>query len=786
MMSTVRARLAAAATPLALATLLAPAAPAGAARRPPCEPGRYLVQGEPLLAGAAAPRIDALDVGATIALGDACPARRPARMKANRKGATVVRAAWRRCEGLRGRVRLAGRIVEGCTTLRGKVRARGFRRRFVAARSRCGDGVLDPAAGERCDGTLLGGATCTSLGHGGNALGCLADCTGYDTRGCTATCGDGSKRAPGECDPQILIDTPAHGLFTREPAVVVSGRVRDVTPEDARLLVNGVPVAIGPDLAFSTRVDLVPADVFNPILVTLTRPRDGRSAAARVVVIAGDSLAEGSWSPGGVAIRLEDRGLDRIEGALPGLLDVDLGALVPPGFPVVDEFCYLEFLGCVGAVDVRVSGNPRPRVGGFSIDLDARAARVASHLRLRDVFVRLDVDDARGVPFACRVDVAADTVDVRGEYALEPHPTLPGRIDVQQLGRASAAVSDLRVTTDCAGPLSGALDALLRAVREQMTDLLVSKLEDALNAPDPRGDPPVAAALEEALAGIDLTGALGGGLGVVLDARYAAVAEDPAGITLALDVRAAATAPDARAPDLAASYHVDEAFPVFASTTPVRGEPFGLGLGLSTSAVNQVIRAAVESGLLGLELAAVDLGEGPLSITAGLLAGVIPALGALPAETPLTLRIAPTLAPIVTGRPGPAGEFAELLVSHLTAELVETGAAPGGGDAVWLGLAVDAVLGLDLHFDAQGRFGFGVSVPAPGEISLVPVRNPLGADLTPLERLLPTLFGGALQAVGGGLGSIPLPRFEGLALRGVEVSRQGTYLALFVELVEPR
>src|SRR4029077_2758412 len=55
--------------------------------------------------------------------------------------------------------------------------------------------------GEDCDGTDLGGQTCTSLGFGGGTLACAADCT-FDTRGCAAaSCGDGVVGVGEACDP---------------------------------------------------------------------------------------------------------------------------------------------------------------------------------------------------------------------------------------------------------------------------------------------------------------------------------------------------------------------------------------------------------------------------------------------------------------------------------------------------------------------------------------------------------------------------------------------------------
>ena len=63
----------------------------------------------------------------------------------------------------------------------------------AAVLARCGNGVVDP--GEQCDGTALGGATCTSLGFSGDCdqpdacvhtgLSCLGNCR-FDFSGCTS------------------------------------------------------------------------------------------------------------------------------------------------------------------------------------------------------------------------------------------------------------------------------------------------------------------------------------------------------------------------------------------------------------------------------------------------------------------------------------------------------------------------------------------------------------------------------------------------------------------------
>ncbi len=50
----------------------------------------------------------------------------------------------------------------------------------------CGNNTIDP--GESCDGTDLGGETCSSQGCTGGTLACDGDCQGFDTSGCTG-CG---------------------------------------------------------------------------------------------------------------------------------------------------------------------------------------------------------------------------------------------------------------------------------------------------------------------------------------------------------------------------------------------------------------------------------------------------------------------------------------------------------------------------------------------------------------------------------------------------------------------
>lgn len=63
----------------------------------------------------------------------------------------------------------------------------------------CGDGMVEGE--ELCDGTEVGEETCLTQGFDEGELGCLPDCSGYDTSAClTAVCGDGVAVGKELCD----------------------------------------------------------------------------------------------------------------------------------------------------------------------------------------------------------------------------------------------------------------------------------------------------------------------------------------------------------------------------------------------------------------------------------------------------------------------------------------------------------------------------------------------------------------------------------------------------------
>ncbi len=83
------------------------------------------------------------------------------------------------------------------------------------AAGRCGDGIIQAANGETCDGANLDGQTCLGLGYYGGTLACANACT-FDRASCEAAgrCGDGIlQAADGEtCDGANLDGQTCLGL----------------------------------------------------------------------------------------------------------------------------------------------------------------------------------------------------------------------------------------------------------------------------------------------------------------------------------------------------------------------------------------------------------------------------------------------------------------------------------------------------------------------------------------------------------------------------------------------
>ena len=682
----------------------------------------------------------------------------------------------------------------------------------------CGDGDLD--AQEECDdGDLSGGdgcsATCRSEAGwacAGQPSACVLSC-GNGALDAGETCDDGDAFGGDGCSPscrtesgwlcgtpglpctpfEVVIDTPAHGVFTTAGSVLITGHYTVLPPGQAAVTINGVPASSINPVArtFSHTVALSAPAIFNPVRATLTNLANGDDVHDRITVIRGASVADGAHSPQSVALRINDSGLDTLEPLVGALAagQLNLGALLPPGTVLADE-CFINAIGCWGSAEVSI-GSPAPSYGGLALSLDSKTNVVGANITVQNLRVDVDIDGSGLVP-DCHLRLTANSMPLTGDYALQPMAGDPSNVDVNLVGPIGVSFSGFsyQFTSGlCDAPIIG---DIIQALLPDIEDFTVNGIRGFLSDPDGGGpqDSPIADAIETTLAGISITGPIGSGLGLQLNAPLFQVVEDNTGITFGSDSRFTVSVgggpgqclPPPGAPNLLASYSPPAVFPSFGPTTPVGGLPYGLGIGVSPAAFNQLLRGQTECGLMRASLTTIDLdgpgGTPPLPITSTLLSLLVPEFGQLPPNTPLRVDIAPTLAPIVTGDPGPNGELTELRIAHVAVQVVQP-----GPNTVWLAGAFDARLGMNLAFLPDGS-GLAVTLSEPDAADTVMaiVYNPLGASEATLETVLPGVIRPLIPQLAGALAGFPLPEFFGLNLAGVNVSYNGDFLALFANL----
>jgi hypothetical protein len=596
----------------------------------------------------------------------------------------------------------------------------------------------------------------------------------------------GLASAPAEAGrprPALEVTSPTHGIFSTGSAVTVTGRVYNVNVASTVVTINGSVVPLQPDGSFSYPLALNPSIVFNPIETRVVTP----FLIDRRVVIAGPSVADGDFSFDALALRLNDTGLDQLEPVVTSLVDLDLATLLPAGTLVIDNYCYATIIVCIGRVDAVVEGTPPPSIGSFGINVDSQAGSARGDVNLQNLFVRARVFAVSGIGFTCYVTIQAATTQIQGTYTLEPLAAAPENVDVAQLGSANVVFGGFSDSTDCAGFLGGVVEFFIDLLVGDIQDLMEPAFEDFLNAQDENGNTPVAGAIETALQGIEIAGPIGEGLNVVLDAPLFQVAEDATGITLGADARVLSQVgspgciPPAGTAELAASYHVNEPFPIFGANTP-GGLPYHLGIGISTSAFNQLLKAQIECGLLQTELSEFSLGGPPLALTAGLLSLLLPEFGSLPFDMQLVARIQPSLAPVLTGEAGPAGELTELRMGQLTVDIRDHPSV--GVNLSFLKLVIDFRVGLDFDFDGEtGELLPTISAINQSDV-LASVASSYFGTVTPedIQLAVPILIGGALPILSSSLGSFPIPSFFGFQLVPVETGLNGEFLSIFADL----
>ena len=593
--------------------------------------------------------------------------------------------------------------------------------------------------------------------------------------------------------PTVNILTPAHGTFSTAANVTLTGNVQNVSFGVSTVFVNGTAATMNPDLTWSITLPLSAAAVVNPYNVEMRSVATSASMSRkRIVVIYGQSITDGNFSEDSVALRINDSGLNQLEPLIASGVAINPATLLPVGTVVISNYCAIPgpFGTCLGRETARVA-NPPPTITGFGIDADSMTNFVAGDVDIYNLRIDLQLTGS-GLAPSCGLRLTAANTQILGDYALLPDSVDPSNVDVNEIGNpvVSFTTFNQQFTSGlCDFPLIG---SLIQLIIGNVEPTVRTGLQDYLKDPDGGGplDAPVADAIEVALANISIAGPIGDTLQVNLDTPLFDVLEDNAGITLGSDTRFVATpvagtpapgecAQVPNAPNLAASYHVTEAFPSFGANTP-GGSPYNLAISISTSAFNQLLKAQIECGLLQTSLTEIDIGAGLQPLTAGLLKLFMPTLSGFDSALPMRIDLKPTIAPFLTGNGGPGGEIGEIRIPQLIMEIhIDDGLHPGDSGLIIRG-ALDMTAGLGLSF-VNGALTFSVSNVTGLTIAFL--TNNVTANETQLTTVLNFLLPTALPALGDGLGAFPLPEFFGLLLDGVEVSRNGQFYTLFTNLV---
>ncbi|MEM7436194.1 MAG: DUF4215 domain-containing protein [Myxococcota bacterium] len=583
--------------------------------------------------------------------------------------------------------------------------------------------------------------------------------------------------------PSITITSPANGAILEGPTVTVQG----TTNRSFTVLVNGVVAPISSMATWEATIPLDTDGVITPIDAELIAGNGLPVAKSRITVLAGASLGETEFATEAVALGFTNSGLDSLLPLVSTLAGdaLDISSLLLTGGTIFDDQIF--------TFDVSASAYDAD-IGSFSIDASSSTDQVDTRITIDGLSIaaNVDIEDGLAIDWSCKVEVDMTSATIDAAFDLGPDATIPTRVDVNQIGDVDVTVEGLSFQfidgpCDPDAPLIGPLINIL--VGDQLNGAIPSGFRESLKDPDGAGplDSPIALGIQEALAGIDIAGEVGGAVGVALDAPINAINEDDNGVTLNADALFAVSTgtgpgqcePPATAPDLGPSYRVASGSPSFGPTAP-GGNPYSLGLGISSSSFNQLFKGMVECGLLSLDVTEAEFAGNTVPVTTGLfsLLGMPEFEQVIGPQQPLTIRIQPVMAPFLTGNPGPSGEMVELGLPYLLMNVVNP-----VDDMVWLVIAIDTRFGLDLAFDpVAAQLAPVVSAPLPGASIVRVIDNAILTNEAVVESAIQLILPSFFSSFGDAFGSFPLPTFFGLQLDVVEVEAADGLFKLYSNL----
>ena len=585
------------------------------------------------------------------------------------------------------------------------------------------------------------------------------------------------------CKPN-LISSPGEGQIVAAGTMTVTGEIPTSLTAGGTLKVNGIATTVGGDRKWSQVISTSPVGKVTVVQAIYTEP-NGKVSRQETAVVAGPRLAPGEFSPNGVGMKFTTTGLANLGPIINDLAggSFDISAMILAQDPLIAP--------TDAGSGVTISGKAyEAGSAGVSITAVSTAAGVKTHIAVEDLYIGLDLQLSGLVSGPCKLELTVPSTTIDTNFDFAPNGD---KVDVNLLG--APVVKTIGVgyefisgKCDPSSPVVGSI--INSAAGGTIEGTVKGAFSSQLGDPDGPGplDSPIADAIETALAGISIAGPVGDAVKAHLNAPFTSITESASGIDFRSNADFYATkgtnagdcdAP-ASAPNLPNTFDTPSAYPTLGGTSP-GGAPYGLGLVISSSAFNQMLGAMTECGLLNQDITEIALGGPPVALNSTVLAGLVPQFGtALPANTPMLIRVDPIFSPFLTEHTGPSGETAELMLADLRITFVEPKA---GGDVTWLTLGIDSPLGFEMAFDAAaGLLAPTISAPPATAVTARLLDNKVEADETAIEALFPNLFPLFVGGLSDSFAAFPLPSFLGLNLEVVEVARQGNSYVLYSNL----
>lgn len=582
--------------------------------------------------------------------------------------------------------------------------------------------------------------------------------------------------------PQLNLTSPAYGAYFPPGGgscnVNYAGNVPNVPDVDLRVQLNGATIGTAGS-AFSTN-----RTITGPLQQTLVEARrntTGKIDRIASVVSCADFIPRDSLAFSGLGLRINDRGLDKLEPVLATAINNEvgnLGSLVNGQVFNLNQCVLDASIGCaIEARSVRINS---ASAGAFGLGLDAITNAVAVSATANSLAANYSVDLSNSPD--CSGTASASSVVVTGNFGFGPLASDRSKVDINLLTTPGVTLNNLN-NNFTGGPCSfPILEGFINnSVVPQIRTTVISTVQNELKDPDGSGpaDSPIADVAENAFAGFSLQGAIGAALGLNLSALFAAITEDNVGVTFNTDANITSPTTGAGSPNPPESLALTQSFPSFGANTP-SGLAYGVALGISANTLNKLLRSETQKGSLKLDITSVNLdallpGLGNQTLTTTILGAIFPPFAAVSPAENVVIRIRPTLAPAVVDV-GNDANLTRVRVAGVQGDIVGLSTARlYARTAIQGELLVNiAIAGNQIDATLQQVQGL--------EVTLVD-DNLGGLNQTQLSTLMGLVAPLGNLSLVQSLESIPLPSILGLNLVPRQVFRDqgGRFITLFAD-----